>query len=63
MSDRYEVKSAIPMETGSVRDGVRQSTAVARGFQIFDNFENKRLPDSYMSRSEAQEECNRRNGK
>ncbi|TWD52522.1 hypothetical protein FBY12_1048 [Pseudomonas sp. SJZ131] len=63
MSDRYEVKSAIPLESGSVRDGVRHSTAAVRGFQIFDNFENKRLPDSYMSRSEAQDECDRRNGR
>ncbi len=63
MSDRYEVKSAIPTETGVVREGAIHSTPPVRGFQIYDNFESKRLPDTFMSRSEAQEECDRRNGR
>lgn len=63
MEERYIVKPTINTETGSKRDGVMTSHAVARGFQIYDTAENKRHSDSYMTRAEAQDECNRRNGR
>ncbi|WP_431078462.1 hypothetical protein [Pseudomonas siliginis] len=63
MDERYTVKSAIHTETGSVRNGVINSSVAPRGFQIYDTIENKRHPDCYMSRSEAQQECDRRNGR
>lgn len=63
MSDRYEVRSAIAAEVGGGRNGERTFTPAVRGFQLFDTQENKRLPDMYMSRAEAQDECNRRNGR
>lgn len=63
MSERYVVKSAIPVETGGARNGERTFTPAVHGFQLFDTLEAKRLPDTFMSRSEAQEECDRRNGR
>ncbi len=62
MDERYIVKSAIHTETGSVRNGVLTSNVAPKGFQIYDTIENKRHPDYYMSRGEAQDECDRRNG-
>lgn len=63
MSDQYVVRSSLPVEIGSIRDGVRQSVPYSHGFQIHDTFADKRLPDMYMSRAEAQAECDRRNGR
>lgn len=63
MSDRYVVRSAIAIEEGSVRNGVVRSTRAPQGFQIHDTFEDKREPDFYMSRAEAQDKCDRRNGR
>lgn len=63
MDERYIVKPTIHTETGSVRNGVVTSHVAARGFQIYDTIEKKRHPDCYMSRSEAQDECDRRNGR
>lgn len=63
MSDRYEVRSTIPVEMGAVRDGIRHAVRSPSGFQLYDKLNDERLPDTYMSRAEAQEECDRRNGR
>ncbi len=63
MSDRYEVRSVIPVEMGAVRDGVRHVVPSQSGFQLYDKLNDERLPDTYMSRAEAQDECDRRNGR
>ncbi len=63
MDDRYIVKPTIHTEIGSVRNGVITSNVAPRGFQIYDTIEQKRHPDSFMTRGEAQDECDRRNGR
>jgi len=61
MSDRFIVVNARPMEYGQVRGNALSMNRVARGYLILDKHQGERLPKCYMSRSEAQEECNRRN--
>lgn len=63
MSERYVVKIAISPEVGGVCNGKRTVSNPSGGFQIYDTFESKHHPDIYMSRPEAQAECDRRNGR
>lgn len=63
MPDRYVVRSAIAAEQGSARDGERIFQPAPKGFQIYDTHEEKRSRETYMTRGEAQEECDRRNGR
>ena len=62
MGTRYVVVHAIPVETGSVRNGARfYSTTVPVGFDIYDNQDKRRLKPTYPTRTEAEDECERRN--
>lgn len=61
MSDRFIVVNARPMEHGQVRASALSMNRVARGYLILDRHQGERLPECYVSRSEAQEECDRRN--
>lgn len=63
MSNRFVVINARPLARNNGSEGVHQNHYKARGFLVLDKEENKRLPDVFMARSEAQEECDRRNGR
>ncbi|QAY85793.1 hypothetical protein [Pseudomonas arsenicoxydans] len=58
MIPRFAVVPAIPMETGSTRNGSRFYCKTASiGFNLYDNEEKRRLPTHYASREEADKEC------
>ena len=61
MSVRFIVVNARPMEHGQGSGSAHPASRLARGYLILDRHQDQRLPDCYMSRSEAQEECDRRN--
>lgn len=62
MIQRFVVVPAIPIESGSVRNGTRfYSTTVSAGFDIYDNQDKQRLQFTYPTRIEADVECERRN--
>ena len=62
MIQRFVVVPAIPIETGSIRNGTRfHSTTVPTGFDIYDNQDKQRLQFTYPTRIEADVECERRN--
>ena len=61
MSVRFVVVNARPMEHGQDSGSANPASRVTRGYLILDRHQDQRLPDCYMSRSEAQEECDRRN--
>jgi len=60
MGARFVVVHAIPTETGSARDGAR-FYAVQSGFDVYDNQDKRRLNPTYPTRTEAEDECERRN--
>ncbi|MCP2226375.1 hypothetical protein OKW12_001782 [Pseudomonas silensiensis] len=58
MIPRFVVVPAIPTETGSTRNGTRFYCKTAPiGFNLYDNEEKRRLPTTYPTRTEAEEEC------
>ncbi len=62
MISRFVVVPAIPMETGSVRNGSRFYCQTAPiGFSIYDNEEKLRLKNIYQTREEAEGECHQLN--
>lgn len=62
MIQRFVVVPAIPTKTGSVCNGTRfHSTTVPTGFDIYDNQDKRRLKPTYPTRTEAEDECERRN--
>ena len=62
MNKRFVVIPAIPIETGSVRNGTRFYCGTAPiGFNIYDNDEKSRSKAVYQTRSEAEGECQRLN--
>ncbi|MNP47603.1 hypothetical protein D3C76_1416680 [compost metagenome] len=62
MTSRFVVVPAIPTETGSIRSGSRfYSSTVPSGFNIYDNKEKCRLPLSFLTRAEAETECEVKN--
>lgn len=64
MGARFVVVHAIPTETGSARNGARfYATTVLAGFDIYDNHDKQRLKPTYPTRTEAEDECERRNAK
>ncbi|WP_282395783.1 hypothetical protein [Pseudomonas sp. PS01298] len=63
MSDRFIVVNARPFDGGKHAADAGQNHSKARGFVILDREENKRLSDAFLIRKEAQEECDRRNGR
>jgi len=63
MSDRFIVVNARPLDRSKhVLEG-RENHLKARGFLILDREENRRLSDTYATRDEAQDECDRKNGR
>lgn len=62
MISRFAVVPAIPMETGSMRNGTRFYCKTAPiGFNIYDNEGKLRLKITYQTRLEAESECERFN--
>ena len=62
MIQRFVVVPAIPIETGSIRNGTRfHSTTVPGGFDIYDNQDKQRLQFTYPTQIEADAECERLN--
>lgn len=62
MNTRFIVIPAIPIETGSVRNGTRFYCETGpTGFNIYDNDEKLRSKVAYQTRSEADGECQRLN--
>ena len=61
MSDRFIVVNARPIEGGRRRDNAQPPHWKVRGYLILDILEDRRLPTSYSTRLEAQEECDRKN--
>ncbi|CAI8817307.1 hypothetical protein EMIT0P218_10845 [Pseudomonas sp. IT-P218] len=62
MVSRFVVVPGIPKETGSVRNGSRYySTMAPSGYNIYDNKEKTRLPESFPTRMEAEAECEAKN--
>jgi hypothetical protein len=62
MISRFVVVPAIPIETGSMRNGARFYCKTAPiGFNIYDNEEKLRLKTTYQAREEADAECQRLN--
>lgn len=62
MIQRFVVVPAIPVETGSVRNGTRfHSATVTTGLDIYDNQDKQRLQFTYSTRIEADAECERLN--
>lgn len=62
MISRFVVVPAIPVETGSMRNGSRFYCKTAPiGFIIYDNQEKLRLKTAYQAREEAEDECQRLN--
>lgn len=62
MISRFVVVPAIPIETGSVRNGARFYCKTAPiGFILYDNEERLRLKTTYQTREEAERECLRAN--
>lgn len=59
MSDRFVVGSEQAPDPGKGNS----PNYVPRGFQIYDTHEERFHPGVYSNRSEAQEECDRRNGR
>ncbi|MNH46655.1 hypothetical protein D3C79_1095320 [compost metagenome] len=63
MQDRFIVVNARPLEGVKPRDKSEPPHWAVHGYRILDTLVNKRLPGVFKSRIEAQEECDRRNGK
>lgn len=64
MISRFVVVPAIPMETGSLRNGSRFYCQTAPiGFNLYDNEEKLRLKTTYQTQEEAESECQRVNRK
>jgi hypothetical protein len=64
MISRFVVVPAIPMDTGSLRNGSRFYCQTAPiGFNLYDNEEKLRLKTTYQTREEAESECQRINRK
>lgn len=63
MQDRFVVVNSRPLEGVKPRDPTEAPHWKVRGYRILDTMMNKRLPDVFKGREEAQEECNRRNGR
>lgn len=62
MNSRFVVVPAVPIETGSVRNGTRfYCETVSAGFNIYDNAEKLRSKVTYQTRAEADGECQRLN--
>lgn len=62
MLSHFFVVPAIPKESGATRNGVRfycQTEPI--GFDIYDNVEKRRLPLTFPSSGEAEDECRRLN--
>jgi hypothetical protein len=58
MIPRFVVVPAIPTETGATRNGTRFYCKTAPiGFNLYDNQEKRRLPTTYLTRMEADQEC------
>lgn len=62
MADRYIVVNARPLDRSRFVVNGCENHFKARGFLILDREEDRRLPDVFHSRAEAQSECDRRNG-
>jgi hypothetical protein len=62
MISRFVVVPAIPIETGSTRNGSRFYCQTAPiGFNVYDNEEKLRLKANYQIRGEAENACQRLN--
>jgi len=63
MQDRFIVVNSRPLEGIRPRNTSEPSHWKVRGYRILDTWNDKRLQELYPSRAEAQEECDRINGK
>jgi hypothetical protein len=62
MIQRFVAVPAIPVETGSIRQGIRfYATTVPSGFDVYDNQDKRRLKLTFPTRTEAEADCERRN--
>lgn len=63
MPVRFVVVNSRPMEHKKKRESWEPPHWKVRGYRILDTRTDKRLPELYPSRADAQEECDRRNSK
>lgn len=63
MKQRFIVVNSRPLEGIKSRDPSESPHWKVRGYRILDTRTDKRLPELYPSRADAQEECDRRNSK
>lgn len=62
MAPRFVAVPAVPAQTGLSRETARfNANAVPSCFNIYDNEEKCRLPESYPTRVEADAECKTKN--
>lgn len=62
MAPRFVAVPAVPAQTGLRRETARfYATTVPSCFNIYDNEEKCRLPESYPTRFEAEAECKTKN--
>lgn len=58
MLSRYVVVPAVPIDTGSMREGGRYyCKTVSKGFDLYDNQDKQRLKPTFATRLEAEAEC------
>jgi len=63
MQDRFIVVNSRPLEGIRPRNTSAPPHWKVRGYRILDTWNDKRLPELYLSRVEAQADCDRKNGK
>ncbi len=63
MQDRFIVVNSRPLEGIGPRNPSEPPHWKVHGYRILDTRNDKRLPELYPNRAEAQAECDRRNGK